>query len=145
MGTKKRPEHVSFDRDGLTAAAAFRTQLRRFLHRTAAVTADAGLTPQRYDLLLMVKTSEGGRTTIGELRKALDLQQQAVTELVKRATEAGLIRRSKSPGDGRVVVVELTGDGERRLAKAYRALAQDRNELARSFRGLRAAFPDQHR
>lgn len=126
----------------LVSTAAFRTQLRRFLHRTEAVTAEAGLTAQRYDLLLMVKTAADGQTTVSQLSESLDLSQQGVTELVKRAVEAGLVRRQKSATDGRVSFIELTRDGERRLRRAYQSLADDRAELARALEHVRVAFSD---
>ena len=86
-------------REELERIAAFRTELRRFLRRTATVTADAGLTPQRYDLLLMIKAAPDGReqSTVTELCESLQLRQTAVTELVKRAEEAGLVARQQSP------------------------------------------------
>jgi DNA-binding MarR family transcriptional regulator len=126
----------------LVSTAAFRTQLRRFLHRTEAVTAEAGLTAQRYDLLLMVKTAEGGQTTVSQLSESLELSQQGVTELVKRAVDAGLVRRKKSSTDGRVSLIELTRDGERRLRRAFESLADDRAELARALEHVRVAFSD---
>ena len=47
-------------------AAAFRAELRRFLARTETATGEAGLTPQRYDLLLAIKAA-GGQATINDL------------------------------------------------------------------------------
>ena len=71
----------------LESAAAFRTQLRRFLRRTDVVTSQAGLTTQRYDLLLMLKSAdrEGRGVRLTDLCELLQLQQTAVTELVKRS------------------------------------------------------------
>ena len=68
----------------LESVAAFRTQLRRFLRRTDIVTSQAGLTTQRYDLLLMLKSAdrEGRGVCLTDLRQLLQLQQTAVTELV---------------------------------------------------------------
>ena len=63
-------------------AAAFRAELRRFLARTETATTDAGLTPQRYDLLLAIKAA-GGKATINELCSYLEMRQTGVTELVK--------------------------------------------------------------
>src|SRR5204862_8253640 len=79
------------DMDGeLERIAAFRTELRRFLSRTAVATAEAGLTPERYDLLLMIKAAadSGQPSTVTQLCDSLQLRQTAVSELVKRAEEA---------------------------------------------------------
>ena len=122
----------------LVRAAAFRSELRRFLHRTDAVANQAGLTSQRYDLLLTLASA--GEVRIMELCALLHLQQTAVTELVKRTEEAGLIRRRPSPEDGRVWLLELTAEGERRLMRAFAALRDDRQALAAAFRDLDRSF-----
>ena len=99
----------------LQRAAAFRAALRRFLARTDEVAGSAGLTPQRYDLLLAIKSAPDEMSTVTELSSSLSLQQTAVTELVKRTEDAGLIERSPSAADGRVTLLALTVEGERRL------------------------------
>lgn len=116
----------------LARVASFRSELRRFLRRTDVVTAGAGLTPQRYDLLLMIhvadRDGEGVRLT--DLCDRLHLQQTAVTELVKRAEQAGLIDRRADADDRRVSLLRLTAEGERRLHGVVDALRDDRRSLA---------------
>jgi DNA-binding MarR family transcriptional regulator len=126
----------------LERTAAFRSELRRFLHRTASATAEAGLTPQRYDLLLMIKTAANRSepATVGRLCRDLDLQQTAVTELVKRAEEAGLVTRRRSRDDGRVYELGLTGEGERRLMLVFDLLTNERHAFVDSFRELSERF-----
>jgi DNA-binding MarR family transcriptional regulator len=128
--------------DELARAAAFRTALRRFLRRTDAVAAQFGLTPQRYDLLLMVGSHrrQHGAVRMSELCELLQLQQTAVTELVKRAERAGLIRRRPSPQDGRVWLLEPTEDGEARMLRVFEALREDRAALAEVFRDVDERF-----
>lgn len=115
----------------LQRAAEFRSSLRRFLRRTDAVTTHAGLTAQRYDLLLMIASA--GELRVTELCELLHLQQTAVTELVRRSEEAGLVKRRASADDGRVWLLRLTAEGERRLLRAFTALADDRAALAQAF------------
>jgi DNA-binding MarR family transcriptional regulator len=119
-------------------AAAFRSALRRFLRRTEVVAAEASLTPQRYDLLLMIRSA--GELRVTDLCDLLELQQSAVTELVNRAEEAGLIVRESSPDDGRVRLLRLTSEGERRLMRAFVALRNDREMLRAAFRELDRNF-----
>lgn len=124
-------------------AAAFRSELRRFLRRTEIVAAEARLTPQRYDVLLMVKAADpavGIRVT--ELCGRLHLGQTAVTDLVKRMERAGLLEREGSPRDRRVVLLRLTAEGEQRLQRVFEALRQDRAALAEVFAQLDARFHD---
>ncbi len=122
----------------LVRAAAFRTELRRFLHRTDSVALEAGLTSQRYDLLLMIESVAELRVT--ELCELLHLQQTAVTELVKRSEEAGLVERRPSSEDGRVWLLRLTPEGRRRLMRVFSGLREDREALALSFREVDRRF-----
>lgn len=122
--------------------AEFRTQLRRFLLRTEAVTSGSNLTPQRYDLLLMIKAADrdGNGVRLTDLCDRLQMKQTAVTELVKRTEQAGLIGRHRSPDDGRVSLLRLTAEGERRLVGVFEALRDDRQSLAESFAELAELF-----
>jgi DNA-binding MarR family transcriptional regulator len=123
----KPPEPV----EEYVRVAEFRAALRRFLRGTERIARLSGLTPQRYQLLLMVKGAPGGceRSTVTELANRLQLAQSTVTELVDRAADAGLIRREPSPEDARVVHVRLTAEGERRLATAFTSLEAERRNL----------------
>jgi DNA-binding MarR family transcriptional regulator len=122
--------------------AEFRTQLRRFLLRTEAVTSGSNLTPQRYDLLLMIKAADrdGNGVRLTDLCDRLQMKQTAVTELVKRTEQAGLIGRHRSADDGRVSLLRLTAEGERRLVGVFEALRDDRQSLAESFAELAELF-----
>jgi len=113
------------------AAAEFRSALRRFLRASERLSRKAGLTPQRYVLLLMIKgaSDRSERSTVTELAERLQLAQSTVTELVNRAEGVGLIRREQSESDGRVAHLRLTAEGERRLRLAFTALATERAQL----------------
>ncbi|MGI0130454.1 MAG: MarR family winged helix-turn-helix transcriptional regulator, partial [Thermoplasmata archaeon] len=100
----------------------------------------AGLTSQRYDLLLAIKTGAGETSTMTELSSLLSLRQTAVTELVKRADEAGRVERSTSAVDGRVWVLALTAEGERRLIRAFVALREERRQLAEAMTAVGSSF-----
>lgn len=124
----------------LQRAAAFRSSLRRFLARTDEVASAAGLTSQRYDLLLAIQAGPGETSTMTELSNRLSLRQTAVTELVKRAEEAGLIERSTSAADGRVSVLALTAEGKRRLLRAFVGLREERSQLAEAMSAVGSSF-----
>jgi DNA-binding MarR family transcriptional regulator len=126
--------------DELRRAAAFRSALRAFSARTEEVAAAAGLTLQRYDLLLAIRAAPEATSTVTELSQQLRLRQTAVTELVKRAEEAGLLLRKRSPQDGRVTLLRLSGEGERRLMHAFEALRQDREQVRQALREVGARF-----
>ena len=101
--------------------AEFRAALRRFLRISERTARQSGLTPQRHLLLLMIKGATDGseQSTVTELSERLQLAQSTVTELVRRAEDAGLVEREQSTRDGRVAHLRLTPEGERRLAKTY--------------------------
>lgn len=124
----------------LQRAAAFRAALRRFLARTEEIASAADLTPQRYDLLLAIKTGRGETSTVTELSNRLSLRQTAVTELVKRAEDARLVERSTSAADGRVSVLALTAEGERRLIRAFVGLREERRQLAEAMSAVGSSF-----
>ncbi|HKV66902.1 MAG TPA: MarR family transcriptional regulator [Gaiellales bacterium] len=126
--------------DELRRAAAFRAALRGFSSRTEQVAAAAGLTPQRYDLLLTVRAAPDEVSTVTDLSRQLRLRQTAVTELVNRAEEAGLVRRAPSPQDGRVTLIRLSAKGERRLMLAFEGLRDERAQVRRALREVGARF-----
>jgi DNA-binding MarR family transcriptional regulator len=112
-------------------AAEFRRQLRRFLAHGDAGVRRAGLTPQRYLLLLAVKGAPDGSETrsIGQLSDDLQLAQSSVTELVDRAEAAGLVVRATGDADARTVLVRLQPAGEERLMAALAVVRAEREQL----------------
>jgi DNA-binding MarR family transcriptional regulator len=111
------------------AVADLRIALRRFLHETARITHAHGLTPQRYDLLAVIRGSSANTLSISELADTLSLAPHSVTELVNRAAEMGLVRRVEDDDDRRVARVQLTPKGARRLDAAMVALRPEREAL----------------
>ncbi|HZD86910.1 MAG TPA: MarR family transcriptional regulator [Gaiellaceae bacterium] len=120
--------------------AALRETLRAFLRESELIAQENGLTPRRHLLLLMIKGAPDGseRATITELASRLRLAQTTVSDLVRRTEEAGLIARGRSPDDGRLAVLRLTAEGERRLARSVRQHAGERRRLGRMLRALDA-------
>jgi DNA-binding MarR family transcriptional regulator len=118
--------------------AEFRAALRRFLRGSERNARLAGLTPQRYLLLLMIKgaADRSEKSTVTELADRLQLAQSTVTELVRRAEETGLLGRERSPADGRIAHLRLTPEGERRLAQSFTSNESERRALRDVFRHL---------
>jgi DNA-binding MarR family transcriptional regulator len=117
-------------------AAAFRASLRRFQRISEDAARRAALTPRRHLLLLMIKGAPGGveRSTVSELCERMQLAQSTVTELVQRAGDAGLVKRTPAREDGRVAHLTLTAEGERRLAAVHDELRPEREALVRLLR-----------
>src|SRR2546421_4381260 len=123
----------------VVTVAEFRAALRKFLRRSELVADNCGLTPQRYLLLLMIKGAPDGsaRSTVTALADRLQLAQSTVTELVARSVDAGLIAREGSTSDGRVTYLQLTPEGERRLACSFSGLQAERDALYDAIGSLR--------
>lgn len=111
------------------AAAAFRAELRQFLRLSEDCARRNGITPRQHLLLLQIAGADDGTATVSDLVRLLSLTQSAVTELVQRAEAAGLVARSPSKEDGRVVHLSLTPLGERKLAAVHAALGPERAQL----------------
>jgi DNA-binding MarR family transcriptional regulator len=118
--------------------AALREGLRAFLRESELIAQANGLTPQRHLLLLMIKGATDGseRSTVTELAARLRLAQTTVTDLVRRAEDAGLITREQSDADARVMILRLSAEGERRLSRSLRAHADERRRLRALLRTL---------
>ncbi|MEJ7784071.1 MAG: MarR family transcriptional regulator [Solirubrobacteraceae bacterium] len=111
--------------------ASFRAALRTFEDAAAEAAHVAGLTPQRYLLLLMVKGAPAGdeRATISDVAGRLRVRPHTITGAVSRAEEAGLVTRERCTQDRRRIWIRLTGEGERRLETAVKALQTQREML----------------
>ncbi|WP_339947467.1 MarR family transcriptional regulator [uncultured Albimonas sp.] len=112
--------------------AAFRRQLRGFLHFSEAAAAGEGLTPQQHQALLAIRAAEGRALSVGELADALMLRHHSASELATRLETLGLVRRSDDAGDGRRRVLAPTERAEALLL----ALSEAHREELRRIRPL---------
>jgi len=70
---------------------------------------ELGLTYPQYLVLLVLW--EKGSIRLGEIADDLELATHAVSPIIDRLEQAGLVRRVKDPDDARAVLVELTKAG----------------------------------
>jgi DNA-binding MarR family transcriptional regulator len=120
----------------------FRTALRRFMRWSEGEARAAGLTPAQHQLLLAVRGHEGAAgPTVGDLADYLVLRHHSVVELIDRAEAAGLVSRAGDEEDHRVVRVELTPLGERRIADLSRLHLEELRRLAPMLAPLEAEAP----
>jgi len=98
------------------ALAAFRHSIRKFLRFSEEAARAAGIEPQQYQLLLAVRgLPPEVEPTVGELAQRLQIQHHSAVELLDRSQRRGLVRRARSRGDRRQVLVELLPKGEKLL------------------------------
>ena len=69
---------------------------------------------------VLVPLFERDGLRLGELAAAAHLSKQAMTGLVARCEEDGLVERARDPGDGRAFNVRLSARG-----RAFRAIAEE--------------------
>jgi DNA-binding MarR family transcriptional regulator len=94
--------------------ADWRYRIRQFLAFTERAARDAGLEPQQYQLLLMIKGLPPAMSpTISVLADRMAVRHHSMVELVDRLVERGLVRRERGCADRREVLVILTSAAER--------------------------------
>ena len=121
-GSKPTPDY--------RAVARFRSALRAFDNADEEAAREAGLTMQRYLLLLMIKGAPSGeeRATINDVAERLKVEPHTITGAVGRAEEAGFVVREQCIEDRRRMWIHLTPEGERRLEKVVTSLLAQRDE-----------------
>lgn len=111
------------------ALATFRYTLRRFLHFSEVAAEGAGLTPQQYQAMVVIKGFPGrDRVTVGELAEWLLIRHHSAVGLVDRLVAQGQVIREVAEEDRRMVYISLTDLGEQLLNQLA---AQHREELRR--------------
>jgi DNA-binding MarR family transcriptional regulator len=104
---------------------------------------ELGITYPQY--LTLMALWQHGNASVGELARHLDLPGHAVTPLLQRLEQRGLILRRRSPLDTRVVLVELTADGielETAAAAVQRAVECSTGLSPHALAGLRGELHD---
>lgn len=116
MNKTAKPERLK--KPEYEALAAFRYELRRFVHFSEQAAHAAGITPQQHQALLAIKGFPGrSRITIGELAERLQLLHHSAVGLVDRLVSEELVTRARAKVDRRRVLVQLSPQGERMLEK----------------------------
>ena len=102
--------------------------LTRELHERMAA---LGVTPAQWPLLLAMK--QGNEPTAIELARELSMNAGAMTRMIDRLVEKGLIERSRCPHDRRATRLSLTEAGHEALEPISAVLAETLNDLLRGF------------
>jgi len=92
---------------------------------------DSGLTKAQYNALIMLQRRD--EATASQLARDCNISQQAMSQTVKRLSEAEFITLHPSPHGGRALVLRLTARGESSLTtadKRVRALEQSLQDAA---------------
>jgi DNA-binding MarR family transcriptional regulator len=100
------------------ALAAFRYQIRKFLHFSEGAVNQAGLEHGQYQLLLAIKGMPTGvRPRVRELANQMQIRHHSAVELINRLEARGYVHREHAQADRREVLLTLTPKGERTLGE----------------------------
>jgi DNA-binding MarR family transcriptional regulator len=96
-------------------AAALTVDLERIMGLYRSLTAPDGLSLTAAATLAAIERFGPQRLTALAAREGVT--QPAMTQLISRLEDAGLVRRESHPDDGRVVLVTITDEGRATLAQ----------------------------
>jgi hypothetical protein len=140
MTTKGKTQEPDLDDAHYAALAGFRRALRQLMADSEQICAATGLTTQRFQALLAIRTAPGQAMSIGALADELVLKHHSAVELAGRLEQAGLVSRKGDPTDKRRVLLTLTPAGGARLSELTRAhglgLGKARNVIIRTLKAL---------
>jgi DNA-binding MarR family transcriptional regulator len=96
-------------------AAALSTDLERIFGLFRSLSSPSSLSMTAASTLASVERFGPQRLTLLAAREGVT--QPAMTQLISRLEDSGLVRRQASPDDGRVVLVVITDEGKAMLAR----------------------------
>jgi len=124
-----------------TQLAEFRYLLRRFLDFSENEAAEAGVTAQQHQALLVIKGFAGREhATTGEVAERLRIRHHSAVGLIDRLAAKNLIQRHSGANDRRQVLIELTPTAEALLAGLSVAHHDELQRLSPLLRVLLADF-----
>ncbi len=100
-----------------------------------AAVAPAGLTLQKFNVLMELAASREGRLSLSDIGRRLIRSAANVTTLVDRLEADGFVRRVGDAVDRRVTLVEITERGWRALRPAARAVFAAERRILRELKG----------
>lgn len=97
----------------------------RIERRLSAAFAEIDLTITDFDVLLYLHSHSCEGVRIGSILESVALSQPALSRLIARLVDRGLILRSGSEADGRAIQVSLSDDGRARFLTGNRCTQRD--------------------
>jgi DNA-binding MarR family transcriptional regulator len=124
-------QEAEFSKTDYEALAQFRYGLRLYFRFSERAVRMIGLTPQQYQLMLVIKGFPGKDwATVTEIAERLQSSHNSVVGLVDRCETNGLVKRNPHPNDRRAVAVRLTDKGEQILGDLVTTHRQELRRLA---------------
>ncbi|MDQ7041061.1 MAG: MarR family transcriptional regulator [Rhodothermus sp.] len=101
------------------------------LSELSALMAPFGVTPTQYNVLRILRGSHPGKLTCSEVGRRMLDRMPDVTRLLNRLERAGLVTRTRSSHDRRVVEVGITEKGLALLARMQPVVDEAQERLMR--------------
>jgi DNA-binding MarR family transcriptional regulator len=115
-----------------------------------------GLTFSRYEALVLLSFTRNGALPLGKMAERLMVHSTSITNTIDRLERDGFVRRLPHPTDRRLVLAEITEDGQGVVKQATDALVeiefgvpelapqvvQRLDDAAQTARSLRSTEPD---
>jgi DNA-binding MarR family transcriptional regulator len=121
------PEHA----DHMAAVTSVMRAQQLLLSRIEQTLKPFGLTFAAYEALRLLAFSRSGSLPMGKMGERLMVHPASVTNVIGRLEQRGLVTRSASPHDRRIVLAEITDDGRTVVEEATDVLHTTGFGLAR--------------
>lgn len=121
------PEHA----DHMAAVTSVMRAQQLLLSRIEHTLKPFGLTFAAYEALRLLAFSRSGSLPMGKMGERLMVHPASVTNVIGRLEQRGLVTRSTSPHDRRIVLAQITDDGRTMVEEATDALHTTGFGLAR--------------
>ncbi len=89
----------------------------RLKREQGAIFKKSGITFPQYNVLRVLCTYEGGKTTTTNVSRKMLVSGPNISALLKRLEKRGFVIRERDPNDERVILVEITLKGTETLVK----------------------------
>lgn len=121
--TKETPQYGESGALGAGAHRAWSALLRCHAQCVERIerklSAQGALSPQSYDVLLMLSYAPNHRLRMGELYEAVTLSRSGLTRLIDRLEKEGWVKREVCPNDRRSFEAILTDAGEAERERSW--------------------------
>jgi DNA-binding MarR family transcriptional regulator len=139
--------------DRMAAVTSVMRVQQLVLARVEDILKPYGVTFAAYEALRLLAFTRAGSLPMGKLGVRLMVHPAAVTNAISKLEQRGLVRRSMSADDRRVVLATITDDGRALVEEATAALndagfglpglsAEQAADLVRGLRSIRSAVGD---
>jgi DNA-binding MarR family transcriptional regulator len=105
-------------------------------HQVAAAKVGLGVT----DLKTISTLLQEGEMTAGQLSQRLNLTTGAITSVINRLEQRGIVERVTDPSDRRKVIVAVRRESLAPLDEVYRSMGDDFGELVETYSTEELAF-----